>query len=98
VSGFRTPRGCVTAAHAVVLTLFLSGCAEPFTAPSLDAVREERSLSVTSEWLQAAAGTQQYIARQWPEAITPALRFERWVEPELALAEWATCIDQILDR
>ena len=91
-------RGVMPAVIAGVLTLSLSGCAEPPTAPSLDAVREERSLTVTSEWLQAAAGTQQYIARQWPEAVRPALRFERWVEPERALAEWATCIDQILDR
>ena len=81
---------------AALMTVALSGCADAPAAPSLDAVREERSLTVTSAWLRLAAATEQYIERDWPEAVYPPLEFERWVEQDRALAEVVECMDTIV--
>lgn len=83
---------------AALIVLALAGCAAPPAVPSLDAVRAERSLTMTSAWMRAAAATEQYIARDWPEAVYPPLEFERWVEQDRALAEVAACVDTILGR
>ncbi len=90
-------RGALAVAAAFGV-LALGGCAEPPAVPSLDAVRDERSVTVTSAWLRAAAATEQYIERDWPEAVYPPLQFERWVEQDRALAEVAACMDGILGR
>lgn len=89
-------RALVVAGALVVLSL--AGCAAPPAVPSLEAVRAERSLTMTSAWLRAAAATEQYIERDWPEAVYPPLEFERWVEQDRALAEVAACMDTILGR
>lgn len=93
-------RASSSAALAVLLALIgvLAACAEPPAVPSLDAVREERSLTMTSAWVRAAAAAEQYIERDWPEAVYPPLQFERWVEQDRALAEVAACMDRILGR
>lgn len=83
---------------AALMTVALSGCADAPAAPSLDAVREERSLTVTSAWLRLAAATEQYIERDWPEAVYPPLEFDRWVEQDRALAEVVECMDTIVGR
>lgn len=88
-------RAALAAALAV---LAVAGCAAPPAVPSLDAVRDERSLTMTAAWLRAAAATEQYIERDWPEAEYPRLRFERWVEGDDAQAEVVGCIDEILER
>lgn len=85
-------------ALCVALGVALVACAEPVAVPSLEAVRDERSLAVTSAWLQAASAAKQYIDRDWPEAVYPPVQFERWVEPERAPTELATCMNQILGR
>jgi len=89
----------VISAIAVVATL--GGCTAPAaqeTSPSLDAVREERSIDATADWLRLAAGMRQYITAEWPDAAFVSPQFERWVDP----AEWpaavATCTDAILER
>ncbi|WP_439564330.1 hypothetical protein [Microcella sp.] len=86
------------APFAALLVAALAGCAAPPAVPTLDAVRAERSLTMTSAWLRAAAATEQYIERDWPEAVYPPLEFERWVEQDRALAEVAACMDGILGR
>lgn len=83
---------------AILAVLALAGCAEPPAVPTLDAVRDERSLTMTAAWLRAAAATEQYIERDWPDAEYPPLRFERWVESDDALTEAVACIDEILQR
>jgi len=85
-------------ALAGALAGVLAGCAAPPVVPSLDEVRAERSLTVTSAWLQAAAAAEQYIEADWPEAVYPPVRFERWVEQERALNEIQACIDRTLGR
>jgi hypothetical protein len=86
------------AISVVLIVVALAGCATPPAVPSLDAVRAERSATMTEAWQRAADATQQYIERDWPDAVYPPLRFERWVEQERALAEVAACIDGILGR
>ncbi len=91
-------RAVLIAPVVVVLVTALSACAAPPVVPSLDAVREERSATMTTAWQRAATATEQYIERDWPEAVSPPLQFERWVEPDRALAETAACIDKLVGR
>lgn len=87
------------AALAMALgTLAVTGCAAPPTVPDLDAVRDERSATMTAAWQRAADATETYIERDWPEAVYPPLKFERWVESDRSLAESAACIDLSLGR
>lgn len=90
--------GGVGAAVAVAATLALGGCAAQPDVPSLAAVEEERSLTMTAAWVRAAAATDEYIARDWPEAEYPPLRFERWIESGSAVEETLACMEEILDR
>lgn len=86
------------AALAVALAFVLGGCAAQPVVPTLDAVRSERSFTMTAAWMRAAAATEQYIANDWPEAVFPPLHFERWVEPERAAAETLECMNRSLGR
>lgn len=90
-------RGAIAACTAL-LAVALAGCAEQPPVPTLAAVAAERSLTMTSAWMRAAAATEQYIERDWPEADYPPLQFERWVEQDRALAEGVACIDTIIGR
>lgn len=83
---------------ATIATLALVGCAATPAAPTLDEVQEERSLTMTAAWVRAAAATEQYIARDWPEAEYPPLRFERWVDDETVIDETLACMEGILGR
>ncbi len=83
---------------ATLATLVLVGCATPPAAPTLDAVQEERSLTMTAAWVRAAAATEEYIARDWPEAEYPPLRFERWVDEETVIDATLACMEGILGR
>ncbi|MEN9621053.1 MAG: hypothetical protein RL499_1246, partial [Actinomycetota bacterium] len=83
---------------ALVVGLALSGCAAPAPVPSLDAVRDERSATITAALVRAAMAAEEYIERDWPEAVHPPLAFERWVESDRAMAEAASCLDRILER
>jgi len=85
-------------ALTVALVVTLSGCTASPTAPSIDAVSNERSFTMTAAWLRAAAAAEQYIERDWPEAVYPPLKFERWVDQDRALAEVAACMNRILGR
>lgn len=87
------------AAVAWVLGLvMLTGCATPVAVPDIDDVRDERSATMTEAWQRAATATEEFIERDWPEAVYPPLEFDRWVESDRALAENAACIDRILER
>lgn len=83
---------------ATAAGLVLAGCAVQPEVPTLAAVQDERSLTMTAAWVRAAAATDEYIARDWPEAEYPPLRFERWVESEVAVDETLACMEEILDR
>lgn len=83
---------------AASVALAVAGCAERPAAPSLEQVREERSLTMTAAWVRAAAATEQYIERDWPEAEYPPLRFERWVEEQDVIPATLACMEGILDR
>lgn len=92
------PTGVLIAGMVVVLTIALTGCASPPGVPDLDAVREERSQTMTAAWQRAADATEKYIERDWPEAVYPPLEFERWVDQDRSLAEVAACMNTILGR
>jgi|GEM_PF-2203688 len=97
--GFVPRALSVISAIAVVATM--GGCTAPAaqeTIPSLDAVREERSIAVTADWLRMVAGSRQYITAEWPDAALVSPQFERWVDPAEAPAAVATCADEILER
>lgn len=88
-------------ATALVVALGIlasAGCAAPSDVPDLDAVRDERSATMTAAWQRAATAAESYIERDWPEAVYPPLQFERWVDDDRALSESAACIDRILER
>lgn len=87
-----------TLVGAAVSVLALAGCAEPPTTPSLAQVQQERSLTMTAAWVRAAAATEQYIERDWPEAEYPPLRFERWIEAEEAIPATLDCMEDTLGR
>ena len=55
----------------VAMSLALAGCAPTPDVPTLAAVEEERSLTMTAAWIRAASATEDYIARDWPEAEYP---------------------------
>lgn len=91
----------MTRARAVAWVLglvMLTGCAAPVAVPDIDDVRDERSATMTAAWQRAATATEDFIERDWPEAVYPPLEFDRWVESDRALAENAACIDRILER
>ena len=76
----------------------LTGCAAPPGAPTLDEVQDERSRTVTEQWQRAADAATEYLEAEWPEAVYPPLRFERWVEPERQLADVLQCMNRVVDR
>jgi hypothetical protein len=78
--------------------LAVTGCAAPSEVPDLDAVRDERSATMTAAWQRAADASVAYIERDWPEAVYPPMEFDRWVESDRSLSESAACIDRILER
>ncbi|MBX9470589.1 hypothetical protein [Microcella sp.] len=80
------------------LVIALTGCAATPTAPTLDEVAEERSHTVTEQWRLAANAATEYLEAEWPEAVYPPLRFERWVEPERQLADLLQCMNRVVDR
>jgi hypothetical protein len=96
----RPARAALAAGTAAGLAavLALSACAQPLAVPSLAAVQDERSVTMTAAWVRAAAATEEYIARDWPEAEYPPLRFERWVEAEEAIPATLACMDDLLGR
>ncbi len=81
-----------------VLAIALTGCAAPPAAPTLDDVEAERSRTVTEQWQRAADAATEYLEAEWPEAVYPPLRFERWVEPERQLADMLQCMNRVVDR
>lgn len=83
---------------AFTMTIGLAGCAAQPDVPTLAAVEDERSTTMTAAWVRAATATEQYIARDWPEAKYPPLRFERWVDGDDAIAETLDCMAAILGR
>lgn len=95
----RGPALLAGLATGVTLSLLgLVGCAEPPEVPSLEQVQAERSLTMTAAWVRAAAATEDYIERDWPEAEYPPLRFERWVDEQSAIPETLACMEGILER
>ena len=81
-----------------VLVVALTGCAAPPAAPTLDEVQAERSRTVTEQWRLTADAAAEYLEAEWPEAVYPPLRFERWVEPERQLADLLQCMNRVVDR
>ncbi len=87
-----------SAVAAVAAALVLSSCAPSTAVPSIDEVADERSRTMTDVWQQAATAAQDYIDRDWPEAVLPPLTFDRWVEPELLLSEVLDCMNRTTGR
>ncbi len=83
---------------ATLSAVVLVGCAQKPASPSLAQVQQERSLTMTAAWVRAAAATEQYIERDWPDAEYPPLRFERWVEAEEAIPATLDCMEDALGR
>jgi hypothetical protein len=79
-------------------SLALSGCAAAPAVPTLDEVREERSRTITEQWQRAATAADEYVQRDWPDAVYPPLAFERWVEPEAHLAAVLECMNRRVGR
>jgi len=84
---------------AVLLgSLVISGCATIPVSPTLDEVEAERSRTMTELWQRAASSATEYLEREWPDAVYPPLAFERWVEPNVHLAEVLQCMNLTVGR
>lgn len=83
---------------ALATSLTLAGCADEPAVPSIAAVQAERSVTVTAAWVRIAAATEDYIAREWPEADSPPLRFESWVDGEAGTTATLECMEGLLGR
>lgn len=96
----RRPVAATAPARALVVAaaLVLTSCASSPSVPSLDDVADERSRTMTAVWQQAASAAQDYIDRDWPDAVVPPLTFDRWVEPEFLLSEVLDCMNRKTGR
>ncbi len=83
---------------SVAAALVLTSCAPSPSVPSLDDVADERSRTMTAVWQKAASSAQDYIDRDWPDAVVPPLTFDRWVEPEFLLSEVLDCMNRKTGR